>query len=117
MAFGWWFACGKFDQRWALDRLQESLKLSGWTEPDHLVAEHLAAIVVEFPKDVVVCLSMLVDGDKNRWGISSWHEHATTILKSALESADEDARKESGNIINRLCARGFHQFRSLLNDR
>ncbi len=116
-AFGWWFACGKFDQRWALDRLQESLELSGSAEPDHLVAERLAAIVAGFAKDVVTCLSMLVDGDKNGWGISSWREHATAILKSALDSADEDARKESRNIINRLCARGFHEFRGLLDNR
>ena len=116
-AFGWWFACGKFDQRWALDRLQESLELSGWTEPDHLVVEHLATIVADFPKDAVGCLSMLVDGDEDGWGISSWSNHATTILKSALVNEDEDTRKESANIINRLCSRGFYQFRDLIDKR
>ncbi|MCH7994285.1 MAG: hypothetical protein IIB57_07555 [Planctomycetes bacterium] len=116
-AFGWWFICDKFDREWSLDRLRESLELCRWAEPDHLVAKHLAAVAADFPDHAVACLSMLIDGDKNRWGISSWHEHATSILETALECGVENARNNATEIINRLCARGSHEYRGLLDHR
>ncbi|MCH8147032.1 MAG: hypothetical protein IH987_03440 [Planctomycetes bacterium] len=116
-AFGWWFICDKFDREWSLDRLRESLELCRWTEPDHLVTKHLAAVVADFPDHAVACLSTLIDGDKNGWGISSWHEHAESILDSALESGVDNARLNATTLINRLCARGFHVYRGLLDHR
>lgn len=116
-AFGWWFICDKFDRRWSLERLNEALQLSGWIEPDHAVVEYLATMVGEFPNEAVDSLSQLVDGDKNGWGVSSWREHATTILRTALDSRVEEAKNGAEALINRLCARGFHDYRSLLDGR
>jgi hypothetical protein len=115
-AFGWWFICERFDRAWSLERLRDALQLSGWAEPDHLVVEHLAAIAVESPSEAVESLALLIDGDKNGWGVSSWREHAATILRVALESRGEEAKKGATALINRLCARGFHDYRRLLAD-
>jgi len=114
-AFGWWFVCGKFDQRWTLDRMQESLELCGWTEPDHAVIKQLAALAEEHPQEAIECLSMLVEGDKNGWALTSWNESARTILAAALRSDLEVARQNATALVNRLCARGYHEFRTLIS--
>ncbi|NLY01557.1 MAG: hypothetical protein GXY83_36160 [Rhodopirellula sp.] len=116
-AFGWWFICAKFDRAWCVEHLRQALQLCGWAEPDHLVVEHLEAIAGELPSEAVDSLSQLVDGDKNGWGVSSWREHAATILRTALDSRVEEARNGAAALINRLCARGFHDYRSLLDGR
>lgn len=113
--FGWWFISGKLDTRWSLDRLRESLNIYGRSEPDHFVIEKLASVVQQFPAEAVECFSMLVDGDRNGWAISSGREHAKAILAAALSSGVEPARRAARELINRLYARGFQEFRGLLD--
>lgn len=113
--FGWWFISGKFDTSWSINQLRESLSLCGRSEADHFVVETLTKFAPEFPSETVECLSMLVDGDRNQWGIASWATHAKTILASVLSSKIEPARSAAVSLINRLYARGFDEFQKLLN--
>lgn len=91
-AFGWWFASGKFDDGWAIAQLKEALRLSGKTEPYELVLERLARLSTRMPVDVVECLRLIVEGDKEGWNIRTWREPKRTILETVLKSRDSMVR-------------------------
>jgi hypothetical protein len=42
--FAWWFASGKFDPAWSLAQLAAMVDAGGRIQPDHVVAEQLAAL-------------------------------------------------------------------------
>ena len=115
-AFGWWFASGKFDDVWAIGQLEEALRLSGKTEPYELVLERLVTLSTTMPVDVVGCLRLIVEGDKEGWNIRAWREPKRTILKTALKSGDPTARQLAESLIHRLGARGYWDFRDLLRE-
>lgn len=114
-AFGSWFVSAKFDSEWSIQQLKEALELSGSIEVDHLVVERLAEVAPSMPARAVHCLSLMVEGDKKGWLLPGWLEHARTILAAALESADEAAQGRATELIHRLGARGYLQFRDLLS--
>jgi len=115
-AFGWWFASGKFDDAWAIAQLKEALRLSGKTEPYELVLERLARLSTRIPVDVMECLRLIVEGDKEGWNIRTWREPKRTILETALRSRDPIARQRAESLIHRLGARGYWDFRDLLRE-
>lgn len=115
-AFGGWFASAKFDDQWAITQLRDALKLSGSTEPYHLVLERLAKLAPSMPAIAVECLGLMVEGDKKRRYTYSWHEHMRAILESALDSQDNTAQQSAKGLIDRLLARdrAYGGFRDLL---
>ena len=115
-AFGQWFASNKFDEAWALDELESSLKISGKVDFDHQVVERLADWSQEFPAKIVRCLSLMVDGAREDWRIHHWSRHITLVLSAALGSSDEETKKIARAMINRLATRGFLDFAPLLGD-
>jgi hypothetical protein len=112
--FGWWFASGKFEKKWAITKLVEVLKTTGKVEPAHLVLKELALLSKAFPLESVRSLGMMVAGDREGWRVHSWREDARTILTSALVSKDVAAQGAAEELINRLCAQGFLDYRDLL---
>lgn len=113
--FGGWFASNRFDSNWAVVELLEVLRLVGRAEPDHLVVERLASLSESMPSKAVESLRLLVEGDQEGWGLLSWHGHARTILSSALNSDEPQAREEATAFVNWLAARGIRNFLELLS--
>jgi len=119
-AFGWWFASAKFDDTWALDQLTQVLKLtpseivSRMRGVDHRVVERLAKLVENNPRQVAGCLRLMIEGDVERWHLHSWREHTRTILATAIQSVDAEARQAAVDLVHRLGARGYFEFRDLL---
>ncbi len=83
---------------------------------DHLVVERLALLAPEHPSETVRCLALMVDGAEEDWHIHHWATDVETILKAALQSADEEASQSARAIIHRLGSRGFLQFAVLLEN-
>jgi hypothetical protein len=111
-AFGWWFVSGKFDVKWAIKQLLESLRLAAKTNPDHMVLEHLAMTAQTHLQESVECLRMMVEGDLKEWVFYEYLDHMRKILGAGLQhpsTADEAKR-----IIHYLGSHGFLQFRDLL---
>ncbi len=54
------------------------------------------------------------EGDKEGWGILGWREHVRTILTTAIQSSDLEARQADVDLVYRLGARGYFEFRDLL---
>lgn len=111
-AFGWWFASGKFDDKWAIEQLLEALRLVQKTDPTHLVVDRLAEVSEKFPFEAVQCLGLLAKGDREGWKIHGWIEEAKTILSSAMKSGGK-ATESAEDLIHYLGSRGYLQFRSL----
>lgn len=115
--FGWWFASAQFEDVWAITQLKEVLKIAGKAEPDHMVVERLATLAPTIPLLTVECLSLIIQGDKEGWGIYSWREHARSILSTAIKSTDTKAQQAAEDIVNYLGAHRFLEFRDLLSKR
>jgi len=115
-AFGWWFATTHFDERWRIQQLLEVLALSGRAEPDHVVLEHLAELSSRLPCPTVQCLRLLIDGAKEPWTITAWHDQIRTVVANALGSTEQEARDGARAIVNVLAARGYPEFRDLLGN-
>ncbi len=113
-AFGWWFVSAKFADNWSIEQLKVAVKLSGTLDVDYLVIERLARLSQEKPLAAVECLRQMVERDTKRWALLVSEENARVILKSALNCADDDARKAAEDLVNQLGARGHLAFRDLL---
>jgi len=115
LPFGWWFTSSKFDDSWAIKQLLEVLKITKKIEPDHRVLEKLASLSKTFPNESVQSLGLMVEGDHEGWRVHSWREEARTILLNALQCGEETPREAAEDLINRLCAQGYLDYRELLS--
>jgi hypothetical protein len=112
--FGWWFGSKKLPDLWGIDQVFEVLRIAGSIEPDHLVVERLSELAVSMPAKAVECLAMIIEGDKNGWGVPIWRDHAKTLLAAAIHSDEQTARARAVNLIHDLGRRGYPEFRDLL---
>ncbi|MBX6764609.1 MAG: hypothetical protein IRY88_13155 [Rubrobacteraceae bacterium] len=113
-AFGWWFVSGKFDAEWVIMQLVEALQIVGKAEPDHMVVEKLAEIVETYPLEAVKSLKVIVEGDREGWGIYGWREYVSEILRVTLQ--DVTAKEKAEDLIQYLGSRGYFEFRNLLHN-
>ncbi len=114
VAFGSWFASGKFDPAWALAQLRNALMACGRSEPDREVVERLAEVASVDPSVSIECVAYLADGDTQGWAIHSWRESLRAIFGVALGSNNASIIAETRKLINRLGERGFFEFGDLL---
>ena len=114
-AFGWTFASGEAGDDWGLRQLEACLSVASRTAIDHLVVERLASLAEEYPIGAVRCLDLLVEGVEEEWQIHHLVSNVESILAAALTSGVDEASDRTRTLINRLGARGFLQFRKLLD--
>jgi hypothetical protein len=115
-AFGWWFVSQKFNGAWAMTQLRAVLSLIQKAEPDHLVVEQLVALAATMPFEVVECLTLMVQGDKEGWNIEVWRDDLRRILITVLGGGDSAARQTAIDLVNRLAARGMPDYKDLLRE-
>jgi hypothetical protein len=114
-AFTWWFLSGKFDQAWSLDQLRQVLRLIGSVEPGFMVAQRLKEAAPSYPGLTVECLSLMIEGDREGWHFYQWREEARETLQAAKQTGDAAVLEAVDDVVNRLGARGFFDFRDLLS--
>ena len=115
-SFGWWLTCGKFDDKWCLDRLVQVMQLSPEAQPEQEVMKRLAELAPTHPLQVVTCADRLVRGDTEGWRLYSWRESLVTLLGTVLHLDNQDARRMALELANRLGCRGFHEFGQIVKD-
>ncbi|MCE5254501.1 MAG: hypothetical protein LLG45_09930 [Actinomycetia bacterium] len=113
-AFAWWFSSGQFDDDWAFDQLGVALRATSLLDDAHLVVEHLANVVDRRPLRSVRALDKLVQSDHEGWRIAGWEDEARKVVEAAMQSPDEDVRRASVRLINRLVSKGYLDFRDLM---
>jgi hypothetical protein len=91
------------------------LQLVGNLQHDFDVPERLAELAPQYPLKTVECLRLMIDGAREAWQISQWRKAPRKILQAAKESGDATVIKAVVvDVVNRLGARGFFEFRDLL---
>jgi hypothetical protein len=115
--FGAWFASGKFDEAWSLSKLLETIKIAKTAEPDFLVLKRLDELALEYPRQCIEALTILVRGARERWAIGTWNDQAVEIIACAYSSSDHVAKKAASDLANELVARGYLNFRNVLESK
>lgn len=113
-AFGWWMSSDAFEPGWSLDRLLEVLQLAKEVDPDHLVVASLADMDGDDLPRALTCLLLIIETDREGWGVYGWKDDALRLIQKGLSNTGETARRRATDAANILIARGFPEFRSLL---
>jgi hypothetical protein len=103
--FAWWFASGKLDAAWSLTQLETLLIAGGRLDPDHVVAERLAALMSDHPLSVLGCLERMIETGTRPWFVTGARDEIDAILSAAFALGGE-AGDRARDIVNRLVARG-----------
>ncbi|MGA2608706.1 MAG: hypothetical protein ABSH01_14775 [Terriglobia bacterium] len=114
--YGWWFASGKLDDEWAVNRLLDVLRLVKWVEPDHMVVERLTDLSRAMPLQCIQALTMMVEGDAKGWGVLRWRDKAKDIIRAARRSGNPESRRMAEDLVNLLGSRGHFDFGELLKE-
>lgn len=114
-AFSSWFTSRKFDNEWTLAQLNTVLQLIGNLQHDFDAPERLVELAPQYPLETVECLRLMIEGSKETWQISLWRDAPRKVLQAAKESGDATVIKAVDDVVNRLGARGFFEFRDLLS--
>ncbi len=112
-AFGWWFASGLFDDRWAIEQLAAAAKLGGRVDALHFSTKRLTHLADSFPAAAVTLLdSLLQSPSRDMWSYS---------LRDAIRPIFEAAKRNGGSVweaakhvINRMAERGLGDYGGLL---
>ncbi|MFG0243665.1 MAG: hypothetical protein ACF8R9_12835 [Phycisphaerales bacterium JB054] len=111
--FGYWFAAGVFDPKWAIERLEEFIQAAPNAEPDDLIVEQLAQVCHIDPFRSARIIQMLINADSERWRVLGWKDDGKKVLRAAI-AAGGDARSVAHQAIDQLGRRGFLEFGDLL---
>jgi len=115
-AYGWWFASGKFPQKWSMAQLTMVLRLAKTIDVDYLVLERLLVVGRVMPLETMHCLRLLCEGVEQQWEISSRLDAIKKILSIVLKSKRSAAREEAIDLAESLTAKGFRYFDELLDE-
>ena len=114
-AFGWWFASGRFEDKWAVNRLIESLEVGGDTDDKPSVVERLATLAPQMPYQSAHALHLIVK-DAEYLRVYYFADEAKELLRSLLDSDSEEAKKQARDTIDCLLNIGHRDFRDLLKN-
>ena len=112
-AFGWWFASGRFDNKWAINQLIETLKTGGSLDDKKHVVKHLATLAPYIPIPVARALHLLVEAT-DYLRVFMFDDEAKEALQSLLASGCEEAEEQAKRTIDHLLTLGHRDFRDLL---
>jgi hypothetical protein len=114
--FGTWFISKKYEDSWSVAQLKEVLILTGDIEQDHRVLERLIELSSDYPGEVIICVRLMVEGNKREWGVMSWRAQIREILKNVLaeENDSHDSKEKAVDLINRLISLGNLEFKEFL---
>ena len=112
-AFGWWFASGRFDDNWAIEKLIESIEVGGNVDDRSAVVERLATLTPTMPISVARALRLIVE-DSDYLRVYSFVDEAKKSLSTLLASDNEEAIHHARRTIDRLLSLGHRDFRHLL---
>lgn len=113
-SFGWWFVSDKLEPGWTIQQLQSALQLAPGVEVDYDVAEALAKAAEKWPGEATKCIELMVEGAVEDWQVQHWAPQIEVTLRLALAS-DHQTVQRARSLINKLCARGFLSFGTLLD--
>jgi hypothetical protein len=114
-AFGWWATASAFEFSWTIPRTIEVLETArGIDSPGEILAT-LAQAPREVLGSAVKALRLIVANDRDGWAILGHADDARALLRAAFEHDDRETLKEAKATADILIARGFLEFRKLVD--
>lgn len=112
--FGYWFASGKFEERWAVKTLLSTLRLTRKVYGDRNVMSRLVELSLRYPVECIECLRHIIEGDRERWVMVLAEATAREVLRVGLESNNPLAVLAARRLVQDVIALGYFEFRTLL---
>ncbi|MEA2162151.1 MAG: hypothetical protein QOK37_278 [Thermoanaerobaculia bacterium] len=115
--FGRWMESDHFDAAWRLAQLRQVLERVGIVNMDYQIVGTLGGFATDFPAETLHCVRLLVGAGMDGMKVHAlmYRGDLRKILRAALASEDDELRKEAAAFANKLVARGFNQFRDVLD--
>lgn len=111
--FAWWFTATDLPVDWRVSQLEALLSRNIQPEPAYLVAEQLSFVAQDNPLAAVRALRLLIEqGDT--WAVDAWRSEVEEVLRAATRSSDQEAMRVADATLDWLLARGYREFRSLV---
>jgi hypothetical protein len=114
---GWWAQVADIEAQWFLAELEDCLRQGVKMEGDFYLVKKLAMIAPGAPGEALTCLRLMEESGNYSWLISGHVDETTTILRSAMESRDDDLARRARVFIGILTAKGTADFGFLLTTR
>jgi len=114
--FGWWFVSGRFADDWSIDQLLATLRITRKVEADLWVVERLRDLASAMPEKAIECVSLMVDGDEEGWGMLGWRDSAHKVIEAGVVSRDVGTRQVARALVHKLGGLGYFEFGKLLAD-
>lgn len=115
-SFGAWFEVGGADPAWRLRQLLEVLRLTGGRIDNRWrVLETLEALADSFRSEALTAVRLLSKPTDETWEILTGRDNIKGILTIGL--SHEGTRGEAESLVHELGARGYTEFRSILEQR
>jgi hypothetical protein len=111
--FAWWFASDGLPVEWRLRQMTELLQAGVRPEAEFLIADMLPSLAEQHPLAAARILRLWLERSEP-WTVDARHEQIERVLRAAYQEGDPDARRLAEETANWLGARGFRQFRSVI---
>jgi len=111
--FVWWFAASGLPAEWRFQQMTELLQEEVRPEAEFLIADVLASLAEQHPLAVARILRLWLQRSEP-WTVDARHEQIEKVLRATYRAGDPDARRLAEETANWLGARGFRQFRSIV---
>ena len=111
--FGYWYTCGCFDRRWALEKLREYVERAPFPEPHYRIPKRLAEDAELNPATVLSIIEKVIEADSEGWRTHGWEKEIRHILSVAMRS-DAHTKTRATTLINRLGRKGWISLGELL---
>ena len=115
--FGHWMDRDDYDPAWRLQQLRYVLERIGVVDSNYQIAETLGALAERFPGETLHCVRLLVGASMDAMRVHRlmYRGDLQRVIHAARTSGDHEMQKEATVFANALVARGFQQFREVLD--
>jgi hypothetical protein len=111
--FVWWFAANGLPVEWRLRQMTELLQAGVQPKAEFLIADMLSSLAEQHPLAAARILRLWLERGEP-WTVDAHHEQIENVLRTAYRAENPDARRIAEETANWLGARGFRQFRAVV---
>jgi hypothetical protein len=111
--FVWWFAADGLPVEWRLRQMTELLQAGVRPQAEFLIADMLSSLAEQHPLAVAQILRLWLEGGEP-WTVDGHRGQIEKVLRAAYRAGDPDARRVAEETANWLGAKGFRQFRAVV---
>lgn len=114
--FGKWFASGKLEPRWAMDQLLAVLELIDRVEADEDMVKQLANFADYMPMETISAFKKMIDSKPEHRDMYLWQDPGKVLLRKVLYGDCSKAKEDAINLVNKLVAMGYLEYREVIDD-